>query len=98
MQYPTPKHLENLLSISTQKSNARELEGKVVCECGSEEFELLYVGRRKEEKEQLVSLTNKHISVPLLNTCRVVSPVANLYTLFCIWCAQQILVKANIIA
>jgi len=52
MQYPTPRHLTNLLSINTQASNAHELEGKVACECGSEEFEVLFVGKRNEEKQR----------------------------------------------
>ena len=52
MQYPTPKHLRDILALDLKRSDDHELFGTVKCGCGSETFALLYVGNRNEEEKQ----------------------------------------------
>ncbi len=41
-EYPVPHHLKNIFSVTRFKGNA--LDGKIVCECGCENFRVLYFG------------------------------------------------------
>lgn len=52
MQYPTPKHLQDLLVVDAERSTEHELYGDVRCSCGSEVFRLLYVADRVEDKNR----------------------------------------------
>ena len=48
---PLPKHLKNILSPIGNSNNEFELNGKIVCDCGSENFTIKIVGDDSDYKK-----------------------------------------------
>ena len=54
---PIPKHLKEILKISGQINSEFEVTGKIVCNCGCENFAVKYVGDNSEyETENIIKV------------------------------------------